>query len=75
MPTSETPPGRDEFPEQVLLDYLMDRVDPETRTRIAEQRKIIGSPVQLWFKKAMQRLNDPMNVDWLAVADEERSES
>jgi len=75
MPTSETPPRGDQFPEQVLFDYLLDRVDPETRARIAEQRKIIGSPVQLWFAKVMRMLNDPLNIHWSALADDKQSDA
>lgn len=54
--------------EDLLVKYLSGQVDLATRQRIAIERKKPGSPIHAWFERAFRRLNDPMNVDWLAVA-------
>ena len=60
-----------EFTEQELRDYLIGNVDVQTRARIAIERKREGSPVHIWFQGAMQRLNDPLNVNYGRISAEE----
>ena len=69
MSIQPTPNSVPDFPDAVLVDYLLDRVDQNMRARIAEQRKIIGSPVQKWFANVSRRLENPLAVDWLAMTD------
>jgi len=50
------------------MKYVLGEVDLETRREIARERKRVGSPVHEWFEKTFCMFNDPLNVDWLALA-------
>jgi hypothetical protein len=52
----------------LLIEYLAGDLDDETRERIDLQRQIVGSPVHKWFEEMQQKLGDPFNVDWSALA-------
>ena len=56
------------FDESTLRAYLLDLLEPEMRTRVAEQRKIVGSPTYEWFRRMGIRLENPLSIDWLAMA-------
>ena len=44
------------------------KCDDEMRELIAQQRKLIGSPVQKWFAEMQAKLSGPFNIDWGKVA-------
>ncbi len=58
---------------QLLCKFLAGStgIDDETRRKIVEQKRIVGSPVWNWFQEMDAKLSDPFNVDWGALACEE----
>jgi len=53
--------------EEDLLRFLVGKCDDDVRQRIADERKILSSEVQLWFADLDAKLDDPLNVDWAEI--------
>ena len=51
-----------------LYDFFIMKCDDEMRELIAQQRKLVGSPVQKWFAEMQAKLSGPFNIDWGKVA-------
>lgn len=63
--------GSEEIAIEFLIKFLAGsaEVDKQTRQKIVEQKRIVGSPVWHWFQEMDAKLSDPMNVDWKAVTE------
>jgi len=52
---------------QDLIDYVACGCDTEMRKRIDAQCKIEGSPVAREIETMMEKLRNPLDVDWKAI--------